>query len=199
SWSAGLPMTTDAYPREQAQHSMPAADLVMRFESLGDNCELGLVQRRCGKEPLGLLRFANIILPSLLRGVSTGFDRLGSGDTLQLWDDADNKEYVVRDMGYGITYHTFLYKDQVSDTGLLARQGARLKFLARKLLEDMSAAEKVFVVKRNETLAEAEILPLYAAMRARGDCTLLWVMPADEQHPAGTVESVLPGLIRGWI
>src|SRR6185312_11010618 len=77
SWSAGLPMTTDAYPREQVQHSMPAADLVMRFESLGDNCELGLVQRRCGKEPLGLLRFANIMLPSLLRGVSTGFDRLG--------------------------------------------------------------------------------------------------------------------------
>ena len=33
-------------------------DLVLQFESIGDNCELGLVQRRAGSEPLGLLRFA---------------------------------------------------------------------------------------------------------------------------------------------
>jgi len=35
-------------------------DLVLQFESIGDNCELGLVQRRAGSEPLGLLRFARV-------------------------------------------------------------------------------------------------------------------------------------------
>ena len=36
---------------------MPPLDqLMLRFEALGDNCELGLVQRRAGAEPLGLLR-----------------------------------------------------------------------------------------------------------------------------------------------
>ncbi len=38
----------------------PHADLLSRFESLGDGCEFGLVQRNFGAEPLGLLRWAGI-------------------------------------------------------------------------------------------------------------------------------------------
>ncbi|HEY1935133.1 MAG TPA: hypothetical protein VGG99_24270 [Acetobacteraceae bacterium] len=198
SWATGLPVADDNTPRD-APTEMPAGDLVMHFESLGDNCEFGLVQRRCGKEPLGLLRFSNIMLPFLLRGMTSGFAGAGDLDTLELWDGADGKEYVIRDTSYGITYHTFLYKDQVAADGLLARQSARLKFLARKLIDDVAAAEKIFVFKRNDAVSEAEILPLYAAMRARGESTLLWVVPADDEHPPGRVERVLPGLLRGWI
>src|SRR5436305_104536 len=33
-------------------------DLATRFESLGDNCEFGILQRLEGAEPLGLLRWA---------------------------------------------------------------------------------------------------------------------------------------------
>jgi hypothetical protein len=198
SWATGLPVADDN-TRRDLPTEMPAGDLVMQFESLGDNCEFGLVQRRCGKEPLGLLRFSSVELPFLLRGMRSRFAGMGDLDTLELWDGADGKEYVARDTGYGITYHTFLYKDQVAAEGLLARQSARLKFLARKLIDDVAAAEKIFVFKRNKTVSEAEILPLYAAMRARGDCTLLWVVPADDEHPAGRVERVLPGLLHGWI
>ena len=40
-------------------------DLVFAFESIGDNCELGMLQRHVGIEPLGLLRFAGAqVLPS---------------------------------------------------------------------------------------------------------------------------------------
>lgn len=196
SWAAGLPVGAghNGLPME-----MSAAELVMQFESIGDNCEFGLVQRLCGKEPLGLLRFANIRLRALLRGMRSGFAGLGAIDSLRLLDEADAEEYVVRDVGYGITYHTFLYKDQVTESGLLARQSARLKFLARKLLDDVGSAEKILVFKRNEALSQQEVLPLYIAIRARGDSTLLWVTPADETHAPGQVEQVLPGLLRGWI
>jgi hypothetical protein len=44
---------------------MPARDLLMRFESLGQSCEFGLVQRRCQIEPLGFLRFASSPLSHL--------------------------------------------------------------------------------------------------------------------------------------
>ena len=47
--------------------SLADRDLVLRFESLGDNCELGLVQRAAGVEPLGLLRFADSSLDRLVR------------------------------------------------------------------------------------------------------------------------------------
>ena len=197
-WASGLSVATESTPRGMLPE-IAAGDLVTQFESVGDNCEFGLVQRRCGKEPLGLLRFANIMLPSLLRGLTSSFHGLGDLETLQLVDGADSREYVIRDTDFGITYHTFLYRDEVPEEGLLARQGARLRYLTRELLAEVGGAEKIFVFKRNEPLTEAEILPLYAAMRARSDCTLLYVVQADPEHPAGRVERVLPGLLRGWI
>lgn len=36
---------------------MLPSELVARFESLGDNCEFGLVQRHFGAEPVGVFRF----------------------------------------------------------------------------------------------------------------------------------------------
>jgi hypothetical protein len=196
-WAGGLAASQAvvALPRSD----LPRDELALRFESLGDNCELGLIQRRCGVEPLSLLRFSNIELPSLIRGINSGFAGLGDLATLQLLDNPDDREYAVRDVGYGITYHTFLYKEDVTADGLLQQQATRLKFLVRKLLEDMREAEKIFVVKRNEKLTEATILPLYAALNLYGDNTLLWVTTADGQHPAGTVERRMPGLLKGYV
>src|SRR5690242_4928537 len=37
--------------------------LLRKFESLGDNCEFGLVQRKAGIEPVYLLRFAGFEIP----------------------------------------------------------------------------------------------------------------------------------------
>ena len=36
----------------------PLNEMLLEFESLGDNCEFGLVQRHFGAEPISLLRFA---------------------------------------------------------------------------------------------------------------------------------------------
>lgn len=63
---------------------IPALQFMLGFESLGDNCEFGLVQRRCGAEPLGLLRFSNIELGPLLRGLVAEFDELGARENLEL-------------------------------------------------------------------------------------------------------------------
>lgn len=193
-------VATDRLARDLGTPPSTTPDaLVMRFESLGDNCEFGLVQRRCGQEPLGLLRFASIELRELLRGVRAAFAGLGDPRGLELDVDAKDGEYVVRDAGYGITYHTFQYRDQVTVDGLVTQQSVRLKFLVRKLMEDMRTAEKIFVVKRNQPLTEAEILPLYASLRAAAGNILLWVEPADPAHPPGSVEEVLPGLLKGYV
>ena len=87
---------------------LPRDQLVTRFESLGDNCEFGLVQRKMGAEPLGLLRFSYIELPLLLRGLRRGFEGLGDPDTTEVAADP-NGEFVVRELVYGMTYHTFQY------------------------------------------------------------------------------------------
>lgn len=193
----GEGITTDEL---EAQAGVPAAQFVLQFESLGDNCEFGLVQRRCGAEPLSLLRFANLWLADLVRAIETEFQGLGETENLEFWtDDSARNEYVVRDRKFSLIFHTFLYHGEVDETNLLLQQAARLKLLRRKLLEDLANGEKIFIVKRNDVLREEEVLPLYAALNRYGHNTLLWVVPADEQHTPGSVERVLPGLLKGYI
>ncbi len=179
---------------------VPALQFTLGFESLGDNCEFGLVQRRCGAEPLGLLRFSNIALDPLLRGLMAEFGGLGARKSLELTlSEGERREYVLHDKRYALTFHTFHYEDEADAAELMRKQIARLQLLRRKFLEDLRDGEKIFVCKRNETLLEQDVLPLHAALNRFAPNTLLYVVPADGTVPPGTVEQLMPGLLRGTI
>jgi tetratricopeptide (TPR) repeat protein len=53
----------------------PEADILLKFESLGENCEFGLVQRHYGAEPLGLLRWMGAEPDQLCLALEAGFGR----------------------------------------------------------------------------------------------------------------------------
>ena len=178
-----------------------AADaLLTHFESLGENCEFGLVQRRCGAEPLSLLRFSNTLLPNLLRGLDDKFKKLGIVDDLGFrLEGKSKKEYIVEEKYYGLVYHTFRYKGEIEEEKFMANEASRLTFLKRKLNEDLKDGDKIFVYRRNQPLDSEEILPLLAALNEYGPNTLLWVVTADAQHRPGSVRWVMPGLLKGYI
>jgi len=179
---------------------MSSVDFMTRFESLGENCEVGLVQRRAGAEPLSLLRFANTLLPSLLRGLESGFEGLGELDNLSFrLEEKLKPEYIIQEKKYGLVYHTFRYKGEIDEDKFVVSESARLKFLVRKFVEDLRSGEKIFALKRITPLREEEILPVVAALNAYGPNTLLWVVIADSKHPPGTAEWVMPGLIKGYV
>jgi len=179
---------------------IPALQFMLGFESLGDNCEFGLVQRACGAEPLGLLRFSNIELGPLLRGLTLEFAGLGTRENVELTlSEGERREYVMYQKHYALTFHTFKYENEVDAAVLKDQQIARLALLRRKLLEELRTGEKIFVCKRNEALNEQEALPLYAALNRFAANTLLFVTPADAEHPPGTVEQLMPGLLRGAV
>jgi len=184
-------------PSLVAGQDLPPAEMVARFESLGDNCEFGLVQRKLGAEPLGLLRFSYIELAPLIRGLRSGFSGMGDDGTTEV--ELDDREYVVRESAYGTTYHTFQYEDQIGYESVRNQQTTRLRFLRRKLVEDVTNGEKIYVIKRDPPLRPEEVLPVYAALNEPGMNWLLWVVPADAKHPPGSVEILLPGLARGYI
>jgi hypothetical protein len=186
-------------PKPSAAPMVAPEQMITRFESLGDNCEFGLVQRRMGAEPLGLLRFSFIELPLLLRGLRTGFEGLGDPSTTEVSVEGKDREFVVRESVYGMTYHTFQYEDQMSLDTVRQQQATRLNFLKRKLMEDVANGEKIFVLKRSPPLRPEEVLPIYAALNAGARNWLLWMVPADAAHPPGTIETLLPGLLRGYI
>jgi hypothetical protein len=175
-------------------------DLMMRFESLGEDCEFGLVQRRCGAEPLGLLRFSSTPLPKLIAALDAKFEGLGLPDLLNVEVSSNGREYMVSDKRFGLYYHAWVLAGERSPEEIHARECARLPFLARKLMEDLEGGEKIFVYRGMSPLPESDVLRLVSAMRAYGPTTLLWVEIADQKdHLAGSVEEMTAGLLRGNI
>jgi hypothetical protein len=176
------------------------AQLALQFESLGENCEFGLFQRRCDVEPLGLLRFSSTFMRNLIRGIENGFEGLGDPEDIEpRLEGGSRKEYMIHENKFGLVYHTFVYEGQRSVWLMREQESARLKFLRRKFMEELAAAEKIFVYKFSPGASLEEILPLHMALRRYGEVTLLWVVPAERDRPSGTVEVVLPGLLKGYI
>ena len=60
-------------------------DLVSRFESLGDNCEFGFVQRFHGAEPSALLRWATAPIEGVILGLADGWADLYAYKNLKPW------------------------------------------------------------------------------------------------------------------
>jgi hypothetical protein len=181
--------------------NMTPASFIMNFESLGDNCEFGLVQRRCGAEPfLSLLRFAGMDLRTLLRALDGGLLEFGDPANVEIHlDDKPRPEYVVHEKRYGVIFHTFRYEGEIEVEGLRQSESKRLAYYARRFVGDLKRGKKIFVIKRNVALGQDEILPLYNVLSSFGPNVLLWMVPADAEHASGSVEVVIPGLLKGYI
>lgn len=183
-----------------ARTGLSLPELAMKFESVGENCEFGLFQRRCDAEPLGLLRFSSTFMRNLLRGVESGFEGLGEVEDIEpRLEGAPRKEYMIHERKYGLVYHTFVFEGQRSAWLMREQESARLKFLRRKFMEELQAAEKLFIYRFAGPVSLEEILPLHMALNRYGPATLLWVVPAERDRPAGMVEMLMPGLLKGYI
>ena len=76
---AELPGEADACPGSSPPGVATALpDLFLQFESMGHNCEFGLVQRHFGAEPLGLLRWNAISVEDVILGIEQQFEGVGN-------------------------------------------------------------------------------------------------------------------------
>jgi hypothetical protein len=178
---------------------LPAPELMLRFESLGQNCEFGLVQRRCGAEPLGLLRFSSTPLPLLLAALEARFEGMGDPGTISAMVSANGREYMVKDQRFGFLYHAWVAAGEMTTEAVTRREMRRVPFLVRKLLDDLASGEKIFVFKGMGAVPVEEVFPLAMAIRRYGPGTLLHVTLADEEHPSGTVAEEYPGFMVGYV
>ncbi len=182
-----------------AADRISVSELMLRFESLGQNCEFGLVQRQCGAEPLSLLRFSSTPLPKLLAALEVEFEGMGSPETVQVQISANGRELMINDSRFGFLYHAFVQSGAMSQEALHRREVRRVPLLVRKLLEDLQSAEKTFVFKGMSALPEEEVFPLAASLRQYGPNTLLFITLADSRHAAGSVEYRAPGFLVGYV
>jgi hypothetical protein len=182
-----------------AAEQIPLHDLMLKFESLGQNCEFGLVQRQCQAEPLGLLRFSSTPLPQLLEALQARFDGMGTAATISVKVSGNGREYMVQDSRFGFVYHAWVNAGEMTPEDVTRRELRRVPFLVRKLLEDLEAGEKTFVFKGMGAMPEEEVFPLAMAIRRYGPNTLLFVTLSDAEHRGGTVEARGPGFRVGYV
>ena len=175
-------------------------DLMGKFQSLGHNCEFGLAQRAVGAEPLGLLRFAGIPIPSLLRGLDLAFEGIDEPAHLHFYTDPDRTggEYLVYNDRYAVEFHTDELQGKTTPEALVAKLTLHLKFLRRHFEEVLGAGRQIFVVHGPGIRTAAQVSPILTLLSSHGPNTLLYVT-ADATMPAGTVVQERADLFHGYI
>jgi hypothetical protein len=180
----------------RAAQALTLRDLVLRFESVGSNCEFGCVQRYARAEPIGLFRWTATTLASITKAIDIGLSGIGDAAHTEL---VTGGHYRALDSTFGFGMPTFLGGDQGDVRDLLVEQCERMRFLRIQVLADLKAARRIFVHKTATPPHHDDIISLHAAMRRHGTATLLHVRPGDMDHPNGTVSALAPGLLAGYI
>jgi hypothetical protein len=178
---------------------LSVADLMMQVESLGHNCEFGLVQRRCGAEPHRLLRFAGIGYRNLLLGLDFGFEGVDDPTLLRCYLSIDHRnEFMIYNSRYGMNFHTFQYEGEIDAPTLLAKMTRDLAYRRRNFVDMLSEGNRLFVFQRVEPMTAAQAMPILTLLRSYGANALLFVS-LDKKAPAGTVRLLAPDLFHGTI
>jgi hypothetical protein len=199
------------------------AEILRNYESLGDNCAFGLAQRKGGCEVLGLLRFANTPLRSLMIALDDEFKAAADKAELTLrLPDGQHGEYCLFADRYGIRWHTNVFGgDAADENAIFAQQAMRLGYLRRKFYEALHAGRKIITISRGEPrkhpiplpfaaepelweekperLRLAEILPLFLKLNESGANTLLFLTRCERNKRSGAVELIAPGVMRGYM
>lgn len=172
--------------------------LFMRFESIGDTCEFGIVQRRFGAEPISLLRWAATRPHNLVIALDTKFE--GVGDPEHTVIEALHGEYISRDKRYHMFSHTFTPETSEPLDRFTKAHLRRMQYLRRKLLDDLTeGSDKIYVYKCIYGLSDDEAISVFEALRRYGGTApLMCVRIADADHPPGTLDTLRSGLYMGY-
>jgi hypothetical protein len=183
--------------------SIEVQTLMKSFESLGGNCEFGLIQRHFGVEPLGLLRWTQTSPSSLTQALNADFLGVGQPEQTVLIptgkDYQPGEEYMTTDKLYGMGMHTFIKVNPAKEQEIWQRLTQRLQFLREKMLEDLRHGTKTFIYHYEHETSAQEIADLHQAICRHGSRFFLYVEKAGENRPVGTVQDAGGGLMLGYI
>jgi hypothetical protein len=174
--------------------------LALHFESLGDNREFGIVQRKLGLEVLNLFRFAISHPSDLIRALNDDLQALTDPESLTVeLHDGDPREYVLKAPGYNLCWHTFRFESEAEQQTVWRDHATRLGYLRRKFYDGLRAGHKIYVMKQQRHIPTAQATALLMELNRHGKATLLCVEPAPPRRRPGEVELLMPGLMRGYV
>jgi hypothetical protein len=184
-------------------NGIPLSELYMPFESLGNNCEFGIVQRLTGYDPPGLFRnvgFLNVdaIVSTIERNLEGMFDEgLYNYILPDGWPD-----WRLDCMRYGFGFHTSIPAKLDRDSDEWRKKAkdtiAAFRFLKRLFQDELKSGERTFVFRFIAPLPLETIQKFLKAIRKHGPGWLLYVKE-DANFPGGFVERIEEGLMIGAI
>ena len=185
---------------QRAEEAAARIELLVQFESLGENCELGFVQEHLGARPIGLFRWSGIDLDPLVTALNSDLAGIGEPEHTELYNDDVVGEYYVRDLRYGMPTHTGMFTKDHSAEDVRKLLCVRSRRLREKLIEDLEEAAKIFVFQSKAAVSWTELLRLQAAVGRLGpSAELLFVSPTQDRRRVGAVKRAAPGLLLGYL
>jgi len=178
------------------------AELLDRFESLGDSCEFASLQNRHGVDQPSFFKWRGLRISALVAAVAGELEGAGQLDQLSLVRGetiADGTaEYMLLHALYGHS-HTFAMTGAIEPEVLLRREHRRMVLLRRKFLEDLRSGRRTYVFRSFDPVADDDVEALWSALRLKGARALLWVRLAAPGEVAGRVWRSPGGVIVATI
>lgn len=164
-------------------------ELVERFESLGHDCEFGLLQRAFGAEPMGLMRWGGTHVVYLIEMLERNFAGLGDPASCEIVE-SKGELYLV-DRRYHLTRHTFTKPTPDVDHAKLFQQHLSFfDFLKKAFVETLEDGELMFVFKDFDNMGRDMVLELSRALRRYGPAKVMVVHQHGIEGAAPTLELV---------
>jgi len=171
--------------------------LLQLFESLGENCDLGVVQRAVGLESFGLFRFAACDAAGVAALLRARLQPLGEPEDLWLDEVGPRREYWVKSYNFPFEVRTNRFAGDDDPEVIRTAQIEKLRFLRTHLLRDLSRGRRLLVFTGNADTAIID--DIAAQLQAYGPNCLLWISGGDTAHSPGFVKRISPNLLRGFI
>ncbi len=171
------------------------------FESLGNNCELGAVQRRAGIDPPGLFRNAGFAdIEQMIRALLANFDGMFAPGAYDYGLEPGWPGWRLDCKLFGFAFHTTIPASLPRGTRDFEKAAARSIWIFRlmkgRLLKDLADGEKIFVYRSLQDISWSLANKLLSAIQMHGNGALLHVR-VDRSVPPGSLEYAGNGLIRG--
>lgn len=155
---------------------------ISRFESLGDNCEFGFVQRRLLHEDGSLFRWARMDIWQLYAVLINNFDNLYQFEKLVPLRDA-----MVSETYYGFGWHSKMYSTasggertfrERDETRRLVHgvEYRKHNYLVHKFLSKLRAGGVIYVIKSNSGIDPVYLDLIERELRRLSSGASFWIL-----------------------
>jgi hypothetical protein len=181
-------------------------EILRNFESLGENCEFGFLLEayEIGEGSLFRWAFVNDFakMAQAIDRKMTGsfaFDAMRPYSATMIVDESTNIAWHTK-MRIAVADDQFSFVESEDERRAIhATELSKFEYLRDKFFRSLAEEQKIYVIKCNIGITDAEIDLVTAALQKHGRPTLFHVKRADRTVPAGTVSRIGANHFVGYI